>query len=164
MVTEKIGNLLEAPVDVIVHQANLFCTFGAGIAARIKNVFPEAYAADCATAEGDVKKLGTFSIGKITNPPGQIKRVINLYSQVGIGGQDRNTSYDAMVNGLTKLRIVLENAASRGTKYKLGIPFQLGCGLANGSWPICRAIIFDVFEKSDIEVEIYKLPELEKKV
>jgi O-acetyl-ADP-ribose deacetylase (regulator of RNase III) len=162
MITEKTGNLLEAPVDVMVHQANLYHTFGAGIAAQIKKHLPEAYEADCATVKGDPKKLGTYSIGKITKSIGQtvwIKRVVNLYSQVGIGGQDRNTSYDSMVVGLTKLRDQLEDAASKGVKYKLGIPYQMGCGLANGSWPIVRAIIEDIFGKSIIEVEIYKLPD-----
>lgn len=163
MITEKVGNLLEAPVDVLVQQCNLFHTFGAGIALQIKKKFPEAYEADLKTPYGDVNKLGTYSIGKITNPTGQIKRVVNLYSQVGIGGQDRNTSYDAMVRGLETLHAAIEDiTVNKGMPYKLGIPFQLGCGLANGSWTVVRAIIEDIFGKSSVEVEIYTLPNLIK--
>lgn len=160
MITEKVGNLLESPVDVCLHQTNLYHTFGAGIALQIKKKFPEAYEADLKTPYGDVNKLGTYSIGKITNPTGQIKRVVNLYSQVGIGGQDRNTSYDAMVRGLETLHAALEDiTVNKGIPYKLGIPWKMGCGLANGNYIIVRAIIESIFAKSSVEVFIYQRPE-----
>lgn len=162
MITEIVGNLLETDkCQVIVHQANLFHTFGAGIARAIRDKFPEAFAADEATSHGETSKLGTYSVGKITNPRGtSIKFIVNLYSQNGIGGQDRQTSYDAMVVGLTKLRDRLE---ARRDTLTLGIPFQLGCGLANGNWTIVRAIIESIFATSRIPVIIYTLPELAKK-
>lgn len=159
MVTEKIGNLLEGDVDVIVHQANLFHTFGAGIAAAIKKVFPEAYAADCATVNADINKLGTISVGQIKNPHNQIKAVANLYSQSGIGGKDRQTTYDAMVTGLHQLHERLMAAKGRGKVFTLGIPWHMGCGLANGDWTIVRAIIEAEFGKSPINVIIYQRPE-----
>lgn len=158
MITEIVGNLLETDrCDVIVHQANLYHTFGAGIAKSIREQFPEAFEADKQTNHGDPLKLGTYSAAKITEPNGtSIKFIINLYSQAGVGGQDRNARYDAMVDGLTKLRDKLE---ARKDTLTLGIPFQLGCGLANGNWGIVRAIIEAIFGKSRIPVIIYTLPE-----
>lgn len=48
MITTKTGDLLKAQdVDVIVHRANLFHTFGGGIARFIGKIWPEAYEADC---------------------------------------------------------------------------------------------------------------------
>jgi O-acetyl-ADP-ribose deacetylase (regulator of RNase III) len=160
MITEVVGDLLDTDkCNVIVHQANLYHTFGGGIAYVIRQKFPEAFEADKKTPHGDESKLGSYSVANIIDSKGTaIRVVVNLYSQAGIGGQDRNTRYDHMVNGLTKLRDKLE--ASKKTKYVLGIPFQLGCGLANGSWTIVRAIIEDIFAKSSVQVYIYTLPEL----
>lgn len=155
MITEKNGNLLLADdVDMVVHQANLFHTFGAGIAAQIRVQYPEAYAADCATPNGHKSKLGTFSLAKVKrNKSPQIKYIANLYSQSGLGGKDRQTSYDAMVEGLTALRDTMEKDYP---DYVLGMPHLIGCGLANGNWTIVRAIIESVFANSSINVVIYK--------
>lgn len=164
MIKEVVGNLLETTeCNVIVHQCNLFHTFGAGIAKAIKDKFPEAYEADKKTVHGSAGKLGTYSVAQIQKGTGSIQIIVNLYSQTGIGGQDRQTSYDAMVTGLTLLCKKLEEGNARGKSYVLGIPFQIGCGLANGSWPIVRAIIEDIFGKSPVQVLIYTLPELVQK-
>lgn len=164
MITEIVGNLLETDkCNVIVHQCNLNHTFGAGLAKAIADKFPEAYKADKKTVCGDPNKLGEYSAAKITDSKGtSISFIANLYSQIGMGPGVRQTSYDYMVNGLTKLRDSLESKSSPTKTYTLGIPFQLGCGLANGSWGIVRAIIEDVFGESPIEVYIYTLPELAK--
>jgi hypothetical protein len=66
-----------------------------------------------------------------------------------------------MVTGLSKL---CERLELRKDTLTLGIPFQLGCGLANGNWIIVRAIIESIFADSRIPVIIYTLPELAKKL
>lgn len=156
MITEKIGNLLDAQdVDIVVHQCNLFHTFGGGIAKVIKEKFPKAFEADKETEFGDSKKLGTYSTAEVDSAGTSIRVVINLYSQTGIGGQNRQTSYDAMVSGLTKIKQAVESV---DINYTIGIPYQLGCGLANGNWSIVKAIIYSIFEKSPVKVIIYMLP------
>ena len=159
MITETKGNLLETNAcQVIVHQANLFHTFGAGLAKAIKDKFPEAFEADKRTTLGDDHKFGTYSAAVIKDPKGtSIKFIVNLYSQQGIGGQDRNTRYDAMVEGLTKLH---ERLGLRKDNLTLGIPYLMGCGLANGNWTIVRAIIESIFGSSKVPVIIYTLPEM----
>lgn len=162
MVKDIIGNLLETNIcHIIVHQANLFHTFGAGLARAILQKFPEAYEADKQTPHGDASKLGSYSAAKVIDAKGtSIRFIVNLYSQAGLGGNQRQTSYDAMVDALTKLRDKLE---ARPDNLTLGIPFQLGCGLANGDWAIVRNIIEVVFGKSRIPVFIYTLPEMAAK-
>lgn len=63
------GDLLQLAVDghfdVIIHGCNCQCQMGKGIALAIKRRFPEAYAADCRTAKGDVAKLGTISVAEV---------------------------------------------------------------------------------------------------
>lgn len=150
MIEYREGSLLEQEdLTHLIHQANLYCTFGSGLALAIKKKFPEAYQADLRTMKGDLKKLGSWSTAECEG----FGWVINLYSQIGISSTERTTSYDALVKGLTGLERVLRDPA-----YKVGIPYKLGCGLANGSWPIVSAIISDIFEKSSVNVVICKRP------
>lgn len=161
MITEKVGNLLEAKdVDVAAHCCNLFCTFGHGIAYAIKNKFPEAYEADLKTEKGSKDKLGTYSIGRIKDQKGtSIKHIVNLYAMTGIGAGERQTSYDALEVALTRLHNLLKKHYNKGLKLNLGMPYKMGSDLAGGSWTIVRAIIESVFADSPIQVYIYYLPE-----
>lgn len=151
-IEERTGDIFkQLDIDVVVHQANLYHTFGAGIAKIIRERYPYAYDADRATKYGDEGKLGTFSIAYGHPDP----VFVNLYSQYGIGGQDRNTSYDAMAHGLHALE---KHLYSHNPKALLGIPHTMGCGLAGGDWTIVRAIIESVFADSIVKVVICKLP------
>ena len=47
---------LDGRFDVIVHGCNCQCAMGKGIALSIKEQFPEAYAADLATAKGIIEE------------------------------------------------------------------------------------------------------------
>jgi len=147
MIHEIDINLLEyTDIGAFVHQANCHTTMGSGIALQIKNKYPELYVADCKTQRGDKSKLGTFSWTKCSN--GQIG--YNLYSQFHYGRDKRYTDYNAMCDGLKSIR---DHALSIGIT-KLGLPKNMGCTLAGGSWPIVRAIIEDVFANSPIDIYI----------
>lgn len=161
MIYERIGDLLSSTeINALLQQNNLLCSFGAGLAKAIKDKFPEAYEADCKTIRGDINKLGTYSVALITDPKDStIKRIYNLYSQTGIGGSNRQTSYDAMVLGLERLKSDLEYRQPIEGTIVLGIPYKLGCGLANGNWTIVKAIIDSIFSDAHFDVYIYYLPE-----
>ena len=118
--------------DVIIHGCNCFCTMGAGIAPQIKNKFPEAYAADCATVSGDRDKLGTITHTDTSSKP----IVVNLYSQQGYNGRthgDVDLDYDALRSGL---KLVKEKFSGKF----IGMP-RIGAGLAGGDWNIIEKII-----------------------
>lgn len=153
------GDIFETDLcDVIVHQANLYHTFGAGIAAEIAKRFPEAFEADKLTQYGDVSKLGTYSYAVVVSPhPHPLRFIINLYSQRDLGGARGhcNTSYDAMVKGLLTLRAALEKH-----KWNLGIPYLMGCGLAGGNWRIVESIIRSIFEDSCVAAYIFDITHL----
>ena len=112
MIREINANLLEYPLDGIIHSANCFCTQSAGIALRIKNKFPEAYATDCKTVKGDRSKLGTFSLAVL---PSNF-HIYNMYGQFSFGA-GKQTSYDAFDGGL---RNIERHACESGLK-------TLGC-------------------------------------
>jgi O-acetyl-ADP-ribose deacetylase (regulator of RNase III) len=146
---------LRGGVDIIVHQANLEHTFGAGIARQIRLRLPYAYRADLRSPFNDPIKLGTYTIGVPDASIGEFGPVVvNLYSQTSL--YPSHTSYDAMYDGLYDLRRFLE--ASR-TFQSVGFPYQMGSGLADGKWEIVEAIIKAAFAGSSIKVKIVKLPE-----
>jgi O-acetyl-ADP-ribose deacetylase (regulator of RNase III) len=152
---ERTADLLDlaekGEVDVIVHQANLQHTFGAGIAAAIRRRFPYAFEADRRTEQGSTTKLGHFSVG--TAGPAK-PAVVNLYSQTSL--YPSHTSYDHLYDGLVKLRNMLEPLSTVRT---IGFPYQMGCGLADGNWSVVKAIILAVFDDSRFNIVIAKLPE-----
>ena len=165
---EKEGDLLDlaedGEIDVIVHQANLEHTFGAGIALAIRRRFPYAYRADLRSRFNDPAKLGSFTIGQPSLGAGERGPAIaNLYSQTSL--YPSHTSYDAMVEGLTQLRFDLQiyNSTSMPKVKTIGFPFGMGCGLADGDWNVVRAIIESVFKNSRFDIVIVTLPEIAKR-
>lgn len=146
MIYEVDANLLEYPVDGIVHQANCFHTMGGGIALSIRNKYPEAYEADLSTKKGDPSKVGTFSLAVL---PSNL-HIYNMYSQFSLGF-GRHTEYTAVVNGLERVR---DHAIENGLK-KLGLPRYMGCKLGGGYWPVVRAIIDEVFGAEDCPIDLY---------
>lgn len=148
MIQELDANLLDYPLQGIIHQANCFHTMGAGIAKRIREKYPEAYDADLkAGAKGDSKRLGSFSVAHILR---EDKYVFNLYGQFNFGHMARFTSYDAIDRGLRKI----EDYAKEHNLSTLGLPKNMGCVNGGGSWRIVRAIIEDVFADNAIELYI----------
>jgi len=142
----RVGNLLEQEdLTHMAHQANLYKTFGSGIARAIKEKFPRAYEAD----QRSVGVLGTWSVSDGT------PTIFNLYTQKGISSVDRVTSYDHLD---TTLRALERNLAVSQRPVRLGIPDHLGCGLAHGDWKIVLAMLQSIFETSNVQLVICKLP------
>jgi len=156
-IINKTGDLLaNHEVNIICHQANLFTTFGAGIAAAIKEQYPEAYNADCQTNNGDPGKLGTFSSAKTRDG----KTVLNCYSQTGMGATERNTSYNDIVTIFAHIeeRVRCYNERNPSDPLTVGVPYGYGCGLAGGRWKIVSAIFESIFSESSVNFYIVRLP------
>lgn len=133
------GDLLESNVDVMMHVANVYHTFGSGIAYTIRHKFPEAYKADCETEYGCDSKLGTFSKAEIAPN----RYICNLYAMHGIGNSgnplDRNCSYDSLYNAIYKA--CQELIPKYDKPVVIGIPYLMGCCRAGGSWLIVDSIL-----------------------
>lgn len=153
MITYRKGNLVDAfinkEINILVHQANCFRTFGTGIAKEIKERLPQAYNADLATGWGDENKLGSYSCAKIF--PGRI--VINLYGQYNYGRDKRYTNYGALAKGLS---MISQHYASEDVflPQKFGFP-KIGCGSAGGDWSVVSEMIEFYFKNE--EVYVYEL-------
>jgi len=157
------GDLLESNCDMLVHCANLYHTFGSGIAYFIKRKFPEAYQADLETENGCESRLGTYSKASISN-----NRVLyNLYAMVGIGNSghpiDRNLSYDHFYNGLYNVCVDAMHSYKGITPLVVGVPKYIGCARAGGNWTIVETILNEIESEFEdkIEIHVYELEEPE---
>lgn len=144
MVTERFGNLVEEAYsfDVIIHGCNCHNTMGAGIAKTIRERWPGAYDADTKAYEASMAKLGNISLYREEKLD-----IINCYTQQDTAGAHqgaRNLNYEALYRCLEKVSKLYFGK-------KIGIPL-IGCGLAGGSWPIVRAMIYDMFSESDVTI------------
>lgn len=156
MLTQIEKDIFLAPIDILAHQTNCFHTMGSGIAREIKTRFPEAYEADKRTLYGEIKKLGTYDLVKVTskNPNPQLKYICNVYSQFDYGRDKCYTKYDAIVNGFTLLRDLL--IAKKKDNFVIGVPWKYGSNVAGGDWEIVSAIFRSIFKDSSIHVIICK--------
>ena len=149
------GDLLDfTHWNVIAHSANCQNTMGAGIAKRIRERYPAAYAADTEAYNAGKAELGFMSVADV----GDGRKVANLYTQYRYGREKRHVDYDALYCALEALRHGLENAATQGRSYSLGLPHNLSCMNAGGDWRIVSAMIHALFDESPITVYIVQLP------
>lgn len=145
MIHEIDGNLLEQPVQAIIHQANCFNIMGGGTAKFIKQKYPDAYEADVlAGLAGDIKKLGSFSFVYSKD-----KWIYNLYGQYDWGTK-RATNYEAVYTGLEKVNKHIQTLKLKTA----GLPKNMGCGLGGGTWSIMKAIIDTVWKDSSVDLYI----------
>lgn len=131
----------------LVQQLNCFHTQGAGIAKRIREIYPQVYDVDIRhSKKGDKSKLGDFCVAEVESG----KFCYGIYGQYNYGYNNRFTSYDALNDGLIKVK---DHAEKNNLAY-IGIPNRMGCNLGGGSWHIVEAIIENTFMFSIIEVVI----------
>lgn len=155
------GNLVDPPlgINVIAHQANINCTFGAGVALAIKKALPQAYEADLEAGRKAQNNLGWFSKAICQRESGQKILVYNLYAQslkndslVGVP-----TSYDAIISALIKMGEDLKQYDKN--KIKIGLPYMMGCALGGGNFEVYSKIVEEfLVKKIDSSVYFVRLP------
>lgn len=152
----KEADLLQAPVEAIIHQANCQNTMGSGIASALRYRWPEVYEADCLTMKGDKSKLGKFSVAAINDPNSTVKFVFNMYSQFLYGRDKRYTNYEAMAKALDSIVMTLCTEGKYKDVKTVGIPYNMGCIRGGGNWNIVRTIVEETFNGSPFTVLICK--------
>ena len=142
------GDLLEmaqqGAFDVIVHGCNCFCIMGAGIAAKIKTLWPAAYSADLKSKSGNKSKLGTYTYAMVSDTNNMPFVIVNAYTQYDIGRYGRDVfEYDSFQKILNDLAV---NPILAGASF--GFP-MIGMGLAGG----CKERIISMLEQFSKKVE-----------
>ncbi|MDM5370440.1 macro domain-containing protein [Bacillus bombysepticus] len=148
------GNLLDATEDIIAHQVNCQGVMGSGLAKQIRVKYPQAYDEYflfCNTIPLS-ERLGCYQIIWIEDfEAKRFNIVANLFGQFNYGRQNiLYTDYEALEYCLSELK---EYAKEDGLS--IAIPYNLGCGLANGDWDnVVYPMIQEIFK--DYGVTIYK--------
>jgi O-acetyl-ADP-ribose deacetylase (regulator of RNase III) len=153
------GNLLtRQDIGIIGHQANCQNTFGSGIARSIREMFPEAYAADTRAALAKKNVLGAVSIGlRVPDKVSSIGTIFNLYGQCFYGKGTRQTNYNALFDALSTMSKQIEhNSVMTGKTPTVGFPHLIGCGLGGGDWNIVSRLIEVAFDGCSSDVVIVK--------
>jgi O-acetyl-ADP-ribose deacetylase (regulator of RNase III) len=156
MIAYKQGDLVAAyaagEVEAIAHQANCQNTMNSGVAKAIREVYPEAYEADCQTIKGDTSKLGslTFVITPVASHAHGF--IFNLYGQFYYGREKgvQYTDLEALDNAFGQMRVCLDAVGVTS----LGLP-RIGCGTGGADW----ADVEEIIERhtDGIDVTIYTL-------
>lgn len=138
------GDLIEFSLsgtfDVIIHGCNCLCSMDAGIAKAIKEHFPEAFEADCATVSGDKSKSGSISFATVERN-GYTFVVVNAYTQYHWKGSGVLADYDAIQSAMCLVK-------NQFSGKRIGYP-KIGAGLAKGDWKIISEIINEELEGED---------------
>ncbi|PFT50887.1 Appr-1-p processing protein [Bacillus thuringiensis] len=151
------GNLLDATEDAIVQQVNCQGVMGSGLAKQIRAKHPEVYKMYQAHCDGKNPQALLGDIQAIylrdenSKPQDEYEFVVNIFGQLNYGRENvLYTNYDALRKGLVTLR---DDASELGVS--IAIPYNLGCGLANGDWDnVVYPMIQEIFK--DYGVTIYK--------
>jgi O-acetyl-ADP-ribose deacetylase (regulator of RNase III) len=164
----KEGNVLTDPsINVIGHQANCQNTFGSGVAASIRELYPTAYEADTMAAKNNTNVLGNTSyVG--TKRGSKPFVIFNLYGQNLYGRESRKTNYEALYSALEKMRTVCDMAKASVSVQGLpmptvGFPYKMGCDRGGGSWDIVERLIEVAFDGYEGDVVIVKYNELKNR-
>jgi len=137
------GDILQAKEGIICHQVNCKGVMGSGLAKQIKEKYPEAYKEYLAlcTKYTHYEPLG--SVQFVNCHDGKI--IANIFGQRNYGRGSKQTDYDALEHGLLQLYDL-----SKQEGLTVAIPFNIGCGLAGGSWPFVYSMIEEVFQDCDV--------------
>jgi O-acetyl-ADP-ribose deacetylase (regulator of RNase III) len=150
MLKHTKGNLIDlaeqGEFDVIVHGCNCLNTMGSGIAAEIRQRYPEAYEADTIYSKftQPIMKLGSWSSTDVMcRSPEQawgIVTIINAYTQLHYEprGVD-HFEYESF-------KLILRKLAAIYPDKRFGFPY-IGCGLAGGDKDRIIAMLEDFAEK-----------------
>ena len=154
------ADLLEGEWDCAFHCANTYCVMGSGIAYFLSKKWVEVYDADTDynyNVEHPNEKLGLFSRAVI--PDG--RWVYNLYGQLGIGNDGsvlgRNCQYDHLYNAMfLACQDMCKVMGDADNKINIGVPKNMACCRAGGSWIVVNAMLQDLEERFPIEFIVYE--------
>lgn len=142
------GDLMKAKEDILGHQVNCQGVMGSGIAKILRDTYPNLYPSYKQFCENYTPEE---LLGKCQIVTTDSKYVANIFGQLKYGRQKvRYTDYDALKDSL---RILKDYAMKHNLS--VALPYNIGCGLANGEWSIVEEILEEIF--SDYDVTLYKL-------
>jgi predicted NAD-dependent protein-ADP-ribosyltransferase YbiA (DUF1768 family)/O-acetyl-ADP-ribose deacetylase (regulator of RNase III) len=156
-------DIFEHNSHILIQGCNCFNTMGAGIAKIIKEKYPIVYEIDQKTKKGDINKLGTFTYADVNpnNNKGDIKYIVNLYSQFTYWDEEKMFNINSFKNGLYN---IFDYFIKQRKKDEITIKFSLpaiGLGLANGKIEEVYKVLKDInklYKNDNIFVDLCLYP------
>jgi O-acetyl-ADP-ribose deacetylase (regulator of RNase III) len=146
------GDLLESGIPVIAHQCNCVTTRGAGLAASMFAKYPysDIYSK---------KILGVRVPGEIRvcYPPEEGPIVVNLLAQFKPGKPKESETKAVRLAWFRQTLLMLGKFMTTGKHTLVGMPYNIGCGLAGGDWKDYLRQIQAFSAQFGIKVRLYKL-------
>lgn len=158
MITFIDDDILKSECMIICHQTNCKGKMGAGIAKQIRQQYPKVYDEYVKFCKDNYKNLlGRCQIVNLSIS-NNLKFCANLFGQNGYGYGEKYTDYEALRCALNELKDNCYTLLKTVCDVTIGIPYNIGCGLAGGDWNTVFKIIEDIFKDEEhIHVKIYKL-------
>lgn len=163
MIENKKGDLLKSEdCTAVMHQTNTLGVMGAGIAKQIKTYWTkevyEPYRRVCLDNINTKELLGKIQVLKTNEKP--IEYVINVFGELSYKRNEtpfpngRHTDYDALRECFNKVK---KWCYDKGI-YNIGMPKNLGCGIAGGDWDgVVYPMIEEIFGSDEkINLKIYE--------
>lgn len=154
-------NVLDSYAAIIAHQVNCMGVMGSGVAAQVKERFPDAYKAYRAFCDQNrdqrIAMLGTTQFCAVSRyPDSGLPRVYlaNLFAQYDYG-RDRSRVYTDYA-ALRQCFVKLSDFALPSDRI-IALPSRIGCGYGGGDWEgVVLPMIEEVFLKNRVLVCEYQ--------
>lgn len=151
------GDLLKTPFEIIAHQVNCQGKMASGVAKQIREKFPDVYSFYMAIIkiEGAEKMLGR---GQVVLT--QSTAIFNIFGQYDYGYDGKKyTSYQALKSGFIEAIKFYREACdlSEDYKFRIAIPYKIGCDRGGGNWSIVKVILEDIEKHCNVVFVAYKL-------
>ncbi len=130
------GDITELNSGIICHQVNCKGVMGAGLALQIKRRHPQVFDDYLAAYRAGHLQLGNVVMTKIRKH----LYVASICGQDDYGRDPRKvyTIYHELLKGLERVVKFAED----NQVHPVYVPFQMGCGLANGDWPLVKQCMY----------------------
>ncbi|MEY8366573.1 macro domain-containing protein [Anaerovoracaceae bacterium 41-7] len=149
------GNLFATDAPIIAHQVNCMGKMGSGVAKQIKERFPHAYDVYMSSEMKLGQVVPAVCIDKYT---GREVVIMHMFAQDKYGYDGREyTDLGALFACLFRLRISANELGDEFGYKKIAMPYKIGCGLGGGNWDEVYQLIKDIFDDTDIEIELWRL-------
>lgn len=149
LITIVNGDILTGDCSVIAHQTNCFGVPSTDFERRLYNMYPSLQMANRGCVYTPRGRLGKYTFIEEGD-----KTLFNLYGQQGFGNSGRYTDYGALENSLVGMLRELGARSRMTDTTKIGLPYDIGCGLSGGDESEVMRVIERCF--SDGHVYLYK--------
>lgn len=159
------GDLLTSGCNVICHQVNLQGVMGGGIALQIAKKYPqveEKYKSFFAENKTTNKLLGEVLVCWVEESPHWQDYKTHIIAHCFSQKSNFDTDYGSVKKCFEKIKECIKFELRYWFLHKqqvtIGVPYNYGCGIANGDWNKVENIFKEIFEDEEsIDFQIWKL-------